>query len=69
MCFMVAMSLFSAEGRPCVVAKCYLCKTNLTLCPEDGVLETSVAYWVPRHLKLHTYPPRYKPYSYKHMKV
>ena len=50
-------------NRTCVQGKCFHCDEPEPLCPKDGILETSVAYWIPRHLKLFTYPPKYMPYS------
>ncbi|CAD5119001.1 DgyrCDS7657 [Dimorphilus gyrociliatus] len=47
----------------CVVGGCYYCKGETTLCPSDGIVEVSIAYWVHRHLKLYTFPPKYMPFS------
>lgn len=60
----VAKQIITKSGsETCVVATCQYCKGPVTKCFQDGVVEVSVAYWVPRKLQLHTYPPDYMPYS------
>ncbi|KAK2174925.1 hypothetical protein NP493_767g01026 [Ridgeia piscesae] len=60
----VAKQIISKSGsETCVVASCQYCKEPVTKCFPDGVVEVSLAYWVPRKLQLHTYPPDYMPYS------
>lgn len=53
----------TSGNETCVEGKCYFCKDKLRLCPSNGQLEVSMAYWIPRQLKLYTYPPKYMPYS------
>ena len=55
-------------NRTCIRGKCFHCDKPQLLCPRDGLVETSVAYWIPRHLKLYTYPPEYMPFSTPRMK-
>jgi len=38
------------------------------LCRHDGVFEVSLSYWIPRKLRLHTYPNKYMPFSTLRMK-
>ena len=51
----------------CVVGKCRYCQRTNTLCKEDGLFDASVAYWVPRHLFLHTWWPKFMPFSTSRM--
>ena len=50
-------------NETCVVGKCYYCKKHTTMCPHNGQVEVSMAYWVNRKLQLHTQPPKYMPFS------
>ena len=47
----------------CVTGQCFFCKQPDTMCVGDGIVEASVTYWIPRHVHLFTYPPKYMPYS------
>ena len=60
---------FISVNETCVTGQCYFCKTPDTMCRADGIVEASITYWVPRHMKLFTYPPGYMPYSTPRMDV
>lgn len=47
----------------CVVSKCSFCELANTFCKRDGMFDASVAWWVPRHLFLHTWWPNFMPFS------
>ena len=60
---LLLFSLYAVDKKICVVGKCYHCKTEDHLCPDDDVVEASMSYWIPRHLKLYTWWPLYMPFS------
>ena len=54
---------FVAGNGTCVRGKCYDCQEYEMLCRDDGVFEVSLSYWIPRQLRLYTFPDKYMPYS------
>jgi len=46
-----------------VRGKCYNCADDELVCRHDGVFAVSLSYWIPRQLRLHTFPDKYMPYS------
>lgn len=60
----VANNIIVKSGNEtCLQGTCYYCKVQHTMCPRDGIIEVSMSYWIPRKLKLYTYPVKYMPYS------
>ncbi|ELU12693.1 hypothetical protein CAPTEDRAFT_129802 [Capitella teleta] len=53
----VSKQILLRSGETCVIGKCYYCKSSTTLCPHQGKVEVSMAYWINRKLTLHTQPP------------
>jgi len=54
---------FNANNQTCVTGQCFYCQEETTLCPPGGIAEVSLAYWVPRRLKLYTHRPDSMPWS------
>lgn len=60
----VAKDIIVKPGNDtCLQGTCFYCKVKHTMCPRDGIIEVSMSYWIPRRLKLYTYPVKYMPYS------
>ena len=52
------------NGSVCITGRFYLPKEgSREVCPPGGIIRASLSYWVPRKLKLYTYPPNYMPFS------
>ena len=52
-----------AGSEVCIKGKCNFCTRENFLCAKDGKVQVSLAYWVPRHLDLYTWPPNYMPWA------
>ncbi len=59
----VAKQITVRDNKTCVTGRCFFCDKDTTMCPVNGLVEASVSYWVPKHLKLYTFPPKYMPFS------
>lgn len=60
----VKQIVLNATGKgTCVRGKCYDCKDYELLCRHNDVFQVSLSYWIPRELRLHTFPDKYMPYA------